>query len=342
MPPLSEKSRTSRRSEIAFFLLTVAVSLHFALDYVRLTNPMIGLEDYLHLQIDTPFRYRILPQLLYRVWAYVIAHLHIHLPSLNPPVDSPDNWFMVLLAAASVIGAVYFTAHAIRHITGTSRYKWLSFALVLCAYFDYTLVLNRNLFYPYDLPTLFFFSALTCFAVTGNYWLFALTFIPAELTKETVVIAILIFFLLQIRQDNWKKVVSYCAFLSVLFVIIKYLLFRELYQPCAHCGNLMQNQLRSNLSQLVNPLFWISIFSVFAYLWVAVVALWPWISQRMRYTFAITAAAWGLLMFGAGILREIRIFSELSALLVVVIASGLHRRITASGAQPGETAVSES
>jgi hypothetical protein len=337
LPPVPEKQHIGKRQRIGFFLVTVAISFHFALSYLRLTTPMLQLEPYLHMQVETPFRYRILPVFLYRAFVWGTAHLHIHLPSLNPPVDSPDNWFMMLLAAASMIGSVYFTVRAIERITGTSRYLWMALAQILCAYFDYTLVLNRNLFYPYDLPALFFFSALTYFAVTGDYWLFTLTFIPAELTKETAVMGILIFFLLQIKRDNWQRVVAYCVFLGLLFAGIKYLLYRELYRPCVHCAGLAQDQLRSNLMQSLNPLFWISILSLFAYLWIALVFLWPWISRRLKYTFCVTAAAWLLIMLGAGILREIRIFSELSTLVIVLIASGLHQYIRSRVAVPAET-----
>ena len=323
-----------------FFLLALIISCHFSVSYMQSTVPMIPLVPYLHIYISTPYAYRVLTALLYRPFVFTTHLLHIHFPHLNPPVDSLENWYMVLLIIASLLTAVYCTAAAAERVTGDRRWRWIALAQFLCCYFNFTLVLNRNLLYPYDLPAFALFSVLTCLAIFGNFWLFAIVWIPAILAKETAVFAILILFLLHVSRTNWSGLVLYASGLLAIFAAIKYLLYRWLYHPCPGCPVIGLDKLRYNAGQLFNPLFWMSFLSMFGYLWVALVLLWPWVSRRFRYTFAITFACWFVVMFRFGILREVRLFAELSTLLLIVIAQGAHKWLMSRESR--DTAVSGS
>jgi hypothetical protein len=336
MQPKINSSSAGIRQRILFFTLILAISLHFSLGYLKTTTQMVKLDPYLRLDVDTPFRYRILPALIYQGYRYLIERLGVSPPSLNPPLNSPGNWYMILLATASLVGATYVLANAIQHVVDAVEYRWLALLLPFCCYFNYVLVLNRNVFYPYDLPALFFFTLLTYLALIGRYWLFALAFVPAVLTKETAVVGVLLFFLLQARKHNWQRVVAYCFTLLLIFAGTKYVLYMVLNRPCRACAGLVENHLSENLVQLVNPLFWVSIVSLFAYLWIGLALLWAWIAPRLRYAFLITAGIWTLIMLAVGLIREIRVFSELSALLIVLIGSGLHRWLLGRQRSTGE------
>lgn len=312
-----------RWQRLSFHVLAFFVSVHFAFSYLTLTFPMVPLEPYLQLQTRTPFRYRVFPVLIHDGYEFVLAHLHVHFPALNPPVNTPDNWFMSLLAIGSMIVALLFTARTIVHVTGRREYRWLAFALPLICYFNYTLVLNRNQFYPYDIPMVAAFAGLTYFAVTRNYLLFALWFVPSMVTKETATFGILLFFLLNVRRERWKLVAGYCAALGLVALAIKYVLYRLLYQPCPECVVLAESHLMANLTQFANPLFWISFASTFAYLWIVLLCLWRQTDERLRRAFAVLFAVWFAVLLKTTIMRELRLFGDMSPFFVVVLASGV-------------------
>jgi hypothetical protein len=320
---ISSPVRKWNREQVIFCLLTFAISAHFAVSYLSMTTPMVELGSYLKLEVRTPFIYRIFPYFLYRAFDYVVNILHLHLPVLNPPFNSEQNWFMILLTIASMVTAVLFTARSLQRVTGQAQSRWLALLVILCAYFDQTLVLNRNQFYPYDIPSLAAFAGLTFFAISGNYLLFGLWFIPAMLTKETAVFGILLFFLFNFRRDRWRGLTLYCVAMGGLALAIKYLLYRILYHPCPACPILGENHFYYNLTQLVNPLFWVSIASTFAYLWVLLAFLWKKSDRRLKYSFLCVFAVWLLLLFKTTILRELRLFSDLSIPFVVTLGSGI-------------------
>jgi len=312
-----------RWRRISFYVLAFFVSVHFAFSYLTLTFPMVPLGPYLQLQTRTPFRYRVFPVLIHDGYQFVLDHLHVQFPALNPPVNTPDNWFMSLLAIASMFTALVFTARTIVHVTGRREYRWLAFALALIGYFNYTLVLNRNQFYPYDIPMVAAFAGLTYFAVTRNYLLFALWFIPSMVTKETATFGILLFFLLNVRREQWRAVTAYCAALGLVAMAIKYVLYRTLYQPCPECVVLAESHLLANLTQFANPLFWISFASTFAYLWIVLLCVWRLADERLRRAFAILFAVWFAVLLKTTIMRELRLFGDMSPFFVVVLASGV-------------------
>lgn len=87
--------------------------------------------------------------------------------------------------------------------------------------------------------------------------------------------------------------------------------------------------LAANMRQMANPLFWLSISSVFAYAWMALVTLWKDIPLAVRRAVLWVFLPWCCAMVYAGILRELRIFSDLSVLVVLAVATGLQQRYPA-------------
>jgi hypothetical protein len=87
---------------------------------------------------------------------------------------------------------------------------------------------------------------------------------------------------------------------------------------------MVQDQVSENLRQLLNPLFWLSVSSVFGYGYVAVLLFWRDIPKRIRVTTVLVFAGWIAAISVFGVVREIRIFSELSVLLLLAAALGVH------------------
>ncbi len=88
-------------------------------------------------------------------------------------------------------------------------------------------------------------------------------------------------------------------------------------------SGIAQNQIGRNMQQLVNPLFWVAEFAVFGFAYIALFFFWRYVPRQVRATAMAVSGLWLLAMLGTGVLREVRIFSELSALLLLVIALGV-------------------
>ena len=320
-PSYEHNAPGTRTASLCLYAIALAVALHFSIDYLNLTFPMIAFNPYVHGQIGPPFRYRILVAWIYRGFAAIMGGHR--LPHLIAPFDSQQGWFLVLLCTASLMVAVYATGQAIRSVTGSSRYRWLSLLVLEMAYFNYILPPHRALFYPYDLPALAFFAVLTWLALEARYLWFAIVFVPATMNRETAIYALLLFLLLNIGRQPAAKLLAYGAGLTAVFAGIKYALYVLLHQSCQGCPALAENQLGYNLRQLANPVFWVAAASVFAYAWVALFPLWKHIDTRLRRSFTVLIWLWTVPMFLVAILRELRVFAELSPFLIVLLANGL-------------------
>lgn len=308
----------------------VLVSAHFSIAYVTMTHPMVAFPPYAQLDgKNGPFAYRMLPALLWKACLFLFHPIHQYfpharLPHLNPPFSSNEDWFVTLLTFFSMLGTLSISRRLLRAIDSRRAFEWLALAMAYAAYFDLILVLNRNLYYPYDLTALFFFTALTFLAYQGRARWFAAVLICAMVNKETAIMAIPVYFGLQYGRRPHKRLFALCAIFSILALATRLGQWAYLRSLCSGCSHQMENHLSGNLHQFGNPLFWVSILSTFGFAYVASFFLWRYIPAHVRRTVIVVFLLWSAAMLYAGILREVRIFSELSALLFLANALGLH------------------
>ena len=69
---------------------------------------------------------------------------------------------------------------------------------------------------------------------------------------------------------------------------------------------------------------------MFGFAYVAVILLWRFIPARIRITSIAVFILWSAGMSVVGVLREVRIFSELSALVLLMVGAGVHRLLQES------------
>ncbi|MBS1798807.1 MAG: hypothetical protein JSS95_03180 [Acidobacteria bacterium] len=248
---------------------------------------------------------------------------HLFLPRLNAPFDSNDNWFLFFLTFAALLGTLSIARRLARDIGKSEGFEWLALGMAYAAYFDTILVLNRNLFYPYDLTALFFFTALSYLAYRGRALAFALVLVPAMINKETAAMAIFLCFGLHVRRTNLVKILATCTALGFEVIAIRLGQSFYLNSLCPGCAGPPEYHMGMNLRQMANPLFWAALPGVFGFAWVAALIFWRYATLRTRRTVAGLFAVWFVVMMVTGIIREIRIFSELSAPLLIVVAEGL-------------------
>ena len=326
---MSEHNKGRRR----YLLNSVCVlmSAHFALAYNSQTSPMVPFGHYKELDgSGGPFAYRMLPALLWKagVWVFgPISHRfsRFHFPNLNKPLSSSEDWFMVLLTFAAMLGTLLIARRLLRLIDGRPGFEWMALGMGYAAYFDTVLVLNRNLFYPYDVSATFFFMLLVYFAYKGRPVAFSGALLLAMLNKETAIMAVPVFFLLWHGRRRWQALTATCAGMAALAIGVRLAQWAYIRHICSSCHEMAQNQLHENLHQLPNPLFWLSESSVFGFAYVAAIIFWRDIPRRLRITGLVVYGIWLAGMMVVGVMREVRIFSELSALLLLMVASGVHR-----------------
>lgn len=309
----------------------VLLSAHYSAADLNLTTPEWAFERYRDLQLYVgPFDYRMLPALLWHALSFVLtplyrAHPGLHLPVLHQPFTSDEGWFLFFLGFFSMLGTLMVARRMLRSINPAWQFEWLALGLGYAAYFDSMLVLNRNLYYPYDTLALFFFTLLVYLAWRGRPVAFCAALAVATLNKETACMAILIYFGFQVNRGNLRRVVAICAGMAVIPLAVHLGEHALIHHVCSGCTGQAQNQLAYNLSQLANPLFWLSESTVFGFGYVALILLWRLVPMRLRVTAGATYVLWLGGMTVVGILREVRIFSELSALLLLLVATGLNQ-----------------
>lgn len=306
-----------------FILIAFLLSLHFTIAYNTMTAVMVGFVTSLESNYKSISFYRMLPTLIWDLCHFSIAPLHKHFPVLNPPFASDQSWFMVLLTFFFMFGTILVGRELIRTVSPRPELQYLALGLGYAAYFDYILVLNRSLFYPYDIAALFFFTLLVYLAWQGRALALAIVLPFAILNKETSALSILIFFCFQWGRIPLGRLLTFCGGMSILVIAIRLSQKAYLEAHCPGCSEMSQNQFTYNLHQFANPLFWISIVSVYGFGYIPVILFWGRIPLRVRRTSLLIFSIWFVGMMRVGILREIRIYSELSSLILLMIVLAL-------------------
>ncbi len=288
-----------------------------------------------------PFAYRMLPALLWKAVVFLLSPVRdrfpgLHMPYLNPPFTSDEAWFVTLLTFAGMFGTLIVARRLLRCIDSRWGFEWMALGMGYAAYFDTILVLNRNLYYPYDIAALFFFTLLVYLAFRGRPIVFTLVLIPAVINKETAVMAVFVYLGLQYGRPL-RHLIPMCAGMGAVALAVRLVQRAHILHICSECIGTVQNQLTNNLHQLTNPLFWLSELSVFGFAYVGAILFWRFVPIHVRVMAVAVYALWIGAMSFSGILREVRIFSELSALVLLVVALGVHGWLEANRLEANQT-----
>lgn len=308
----------------------VLLSAHFAIAYNTLTLAMVPFDGYKDLNGRSgPFAYRMLPALLWKAVVFALAPLHrrfprLHMPSLNRPFTSNEDWFVVLLTFAAMLGTLLIARRLLRRINAHWGFEWMALGMGYAAYCDTMVVLNRNLYHPYNITAVFFFMLLVYLAYSDRPAAFTLVLIPAALNKETAAMAVLVYLGLHYGRHPLRRLMTMGAGMGAVVVAIRLAEQAYIQHICPACHGMLEDQVAGNLRQTADPLFWLSELSVFGFAYVAAILFWKYVPKQLRITSFGVYVLWVTAMCFAGVLREVRIFSELSALLLLVVGTGVH------------------
>jgi hypothetical protein len=305
-------------------LLCLFIAAHFTIAYLTLTTVMVPLIPFTpEFARGGPFAFRMLPAMLWSVALWCAQPFAQHpWPALNPPFQSPQECFIALVTFLSIAGAMLTIRRTIR-FSCPAWAEWFAPLLGILAYFDLILPLHRNIWYPYDALAIFFFALLIDAAYRNRPWLFVLALPFAILNKETAIMTVIAYAAFQYTHMQTRRLAILCGSFATVALVIREIQKAWILHVCHNmCGTGTQHLLLFNLKQLLNPLFWLALAGVFGFAWVLLVLLWDDIPPRIRRAVVWVGAAWIAAMLWNGILRELRIFSELSVLVVLSIATG--------------------
>lgn len=245
--------------QLAFFVCTLPIAGIFTLFCCNdtIAEQQSTLELLSSIATHNPFQYRALAPLLYS-WAHSISGLDY---------DSIAVGFTFV----SAVGVVYSFRSLLQTVTIKYNVHFWPFIILIPLFFNYTNFLStQQVFYPYDLPAIIFFSFALSSLLRGNYKLYYLNFSLAILNRETGIVISLIFLMVGLLKIPKPYLFLHLITQGALFMLIstsEHQIF--LNNP----GSAFEVQFSDNIRELIrfSPI-WISkvivLFLSFGGMWI--------------------------------------------------------------------------
>ena len=252
----------------------------------------------------TPYQYRVLVPFLVRQLTPQAA--------TEPAAFKPGYWAVEFLALVALGFAVRrYLALFIRGQAMTSVLALSTYALLP---FNYRL----QDFYPYDVPSMLFFTVGLILIDQRRWLLFYPLFVVATINRETSIFLTVATALIWFGRQPVHQTAVHVLGQGVLWLLTKWWLFETFKGNPAFGYGLFQPQLKMNVVLLLeHPLSIAAALSTWAFLWIPVIARYDRIRhpglRRTLWLVPMVVAAMTLV----GVVTETRIYAEL---LPVVMA----------------------
>lgn len=310
--------------------LYFCAGLQFIRFYTRSTTFYIHLQPYLAGHERMPFQERVLPILFIKpmLASKTVMHLLTHDQGVSIGLQGPFYVLSLIGFAAAAI-CVQLLYRAIRP-RGTLA--WLVFPIFLfTVMWTYTIHLEANYSYPYDMLSLAFFTAGLLFIYKRQFLPLLAVMLIGTWNRETTLFLIGIFAIdamsttandnapvldrMNFRLFPWGRV----AILGAVWLGIKLWLAHHF-----HGNDESENYVRiaENAGRLKLRLV-PALLNICGYLFPLVILLWRRISPPRFGNYVWIALPWMLIMFYTGVILETRIYGELcsyTAVALVLIA----------------------
>jgi hypothetical protein len=320
-----------------WIVFTALLCLHFCLTYVS-NGPFLNMESYVQGVGVTPYQYRVLPMFVYRALlpVHAVGAVASHLPK---PLNTPYSIILIATTFFCLAGAVLATAATIRRLTGDWVFaRWMSLLVVYMSYFNLAPHWGLDYTLPYDVPSLLFFCAGVYLVISRRRWMYYVLFPIAVFNRETICFLTIFFLVWEWFRNGTEhsesvgrrvmRLLPHGIAQAAIWIGIKiYLAHVFASNPAETGGALFSGHLRYNLREIVNPEQWPVFLSICGFL---LPALWlgrRWIRNAgMSWGCGLVMAVWFLGMLEAGVITEIRIFSEWTAFAVPALALIVYHR----------------
>jgi hypothetical protein len=337
----------SRWGTLSWVIFTLGICLHFALTYGAVPD-FLDLNAYMNGLEKTPYQCRVLMMWVFQLVAtkHALVSAAVHVQRMHVPdiFKTPQQLVQIVVTFASMFGAVLATAGTLTRLTGDWIFsRWMSLTLIYMAYFNLApagWMLHYT--FPYDVPSLMFFCMGIYLFVGGKDWIYYLLFPIATLNRETTFF--LTFFMLiwkwreMLRRDgrlttrDWATLAAHAVTQGAIWIAIKLWVTHRFAGNQPDYGGSptpppLINKVLLNIHMILPPQQWAVYLSLFGFLLPAIWVGRRWIrNDGVTWCLTIVTPLWVLGMLIVGLIPEIRIFSELSAMLVPALGLIVYHR----------------
>ena len=316
---------------LLLWILNALATLQFIRFYVISTHFYLNLTAYLSGQERLPFQERVLPILImwpvqHSAWLMAAASHR----GLNPDMNSaatPQTLGFYLVSLLSFIIAGFYILRLYNALTGSGLLRRLVYpAFLVVSLWTYVVHIDANYSYPYDMPSLAFFTAGLYYIYTRRFWPLVAVMVLGTFNRETTLFLIGVYLLdaastgttdqtssfrsrFDLRTIPWARVVL----LAVLWIVIKVYL-AHIFSHNSRAEDYIR--VKENLLRL-KPRLLPTLLNICGYLlpilWVLRNRLRPIRFANYIYIFPV----WIVVMFFSGVILETRIYGELCSFATV-------------------------
>ena len=353
--PVTESSwfpqaQSSQWNTVGWLVFVFLMCLHFTFSYNAIPD-YLDLNSYTRGLSPLPYQYRMLPVFVFRLLVdrpFILRLAH-HAPR---HFDSPHQIVQLGLALVSMVGTVLATCGTLRRLTGDWVFaRWFSLLTVYMAYFNLAPIWGLSYSYPYDTPSLFFFSLGMYLIVSERLVLYYVMLPFAIVNRETACFLILFFLIWRGRALRERlgplsaraagALAAHGLVQTTIWLGLRryqFYLFAKNPVDSRVGGALIRQKLQFNLHELVKPQQWPVLLSCCGFL---LPALWlqrRWIKNSgVAWSCAVILPLWFVGMMLVGVVTEIRVFSECTTFVVPALALIVHNRFRPIPEYPLET-----
>ncbi len=288
---------------LGFACVATILSYNFVLYRFELNgeNPKAAFNQLVAGAAATPFQYRALVPWLVRGLA--------RLPLFE---TAPLLGLLRLIEFVSVVGLAFaFRAYLSLFFRDARLTAVLALSLFYVLPFNFYRATN---FYPYDMPSLLFFTLGLYFLYRQNLkWYYPLLVI-ASLNRETTYFLVLIYLITALGRQPLRTVARHAAVQSLLWLGIKTFLY-WLYAGNPGFG-LIEVQFWNNFGRLAEPAALLLFLSNWGFVWVPVAVAPGLIGDAFVRRSLWVIAPFFAIMSVAGVITELRIYGELIPVLL--------------------------
>lgn len=310
-------ARSQNRSTVLIFvMLLICMDIAFChLSEIRMVEPT----NFYSFNSREPFVYRMLIPL-------VLSVFHVDFMTcktqLNFPISSCADLLALCidwssLAFSCIILIICFRKIKSNEATRLHRPEIVVPVFMWMVIFNYMLVPNRSIYYPYDFLELSFLSVAVWLGVSGRggYWGLPLLTLLSSLNKETALFLPVVYTLYVGWRGELTRRTILIAILSLLFVFVgKYFcvfyITNFIITTPPNDPSIFENHLFLNITQMANPIAWLAWLSAFG--GAAIFMILP--SPRIRNLKIVVSGlilTWILVIFFVGITRQIRLMGPM-------------------------------
>jgi hypothetical protein len=318
-PARSDTWRLTPWARTGLYTLFLFAGFYFTRAHLLTTHPYLNLDRYLAGTERLPFQRRILPMLLLRALDHLPLPARL-LHSHSGIFAQPHQIYLFLLDLTSVATASLFTLALHRRASPRSRFHLLVFPILLFTLvWTYLIHTEANLYYPYDLLSLAFFTAGLYFIYTRRFLPLLLTLLIGTFNRETTLFLIPLFLLdATAPLTSLKKTLNSIPWLKTAALVLAWLAIKLYLNHLFRSNDRSEDilRLRYNLRYLP-PNNWPQLLGGCGFLLPVVWFIRRRIPDPRIAAYILILPLWFLTMCCYGVLSETRIYGELCPLIAV-------------------------